>query len=108
MDNLKPKYNIVSTPGTTLGYKHTEESIKKMRNFVFSEEALARKKLTTINATVARSISVIVENVKNGEKFEYKSLTEAGNALKLSKSAISQALLKEKILKKTYLIKRKM
>jgi len=31
LDYLKPKYNIVKLAGSTLGYKHTEESLKKMR-----------------------------------------------------------------------------
>lgn len=43
LDNLKPEYNIVETAGSTLGYKHTEESLEKMRNFVLSAEVLAKK-----------------------------------------------------------------
>jgi len=33
LDNLKPDYNIVEKAGSTLGYKHTEESIKKNERF---------------------------------------------------------------------------
>jgi hypothetical protein len=55
LDNLKPQYNIVETAGSTLGYKHTEESIEKMRNFVLSEEVIARKRLATANATASSS-----------------------------------------------------
>lgn len=51
LDNLKPQYNIAEIAGSTLGYKHTEESIEKMRNFVLSAEVLARKRLATENAT---------------------------------------------------------
>ena len=39
MDSLKPTYNIVEIAGSTLGYKHSPESLEKMRNFVMSEEA---------------------------------------------------------------------
>lgn len=56
LDNLKPQYNIVETAGSTLGYKHTEESLEKMRNFVLSDEVLARKRLATENATASRRI----------------------------------------------------
>lgn len=33
LDTLKPEYNIVEIAGSTLGYKHSEESLKKMRDF---------------------------------------------------------------------------
>jgi group I intron endonuclease len=46
LDILKPEYNIVKIAGSTLGYKHTEESLKKMRDFVLSDEVLAKKKIS--------------------------------------------------------------
>ena len=38
LDVIKPEYNIVEKAGSTLGYKHTEDSLAKMRNFVLSDE----------------------------------------------------------------------
>ena len=32
LDRLNPEYNILSTAGSTLGYKHSEEAIAKMKN----------------------------------------------------------------------------
>ncbi len=84
LDNLKPEYNIVETAGSTLGYKHTEESLEKMRNFVLSAEVLAKKKLATANATASTRISIIVEDIETKKKSEYISLTEAGKALGVS------------------------
>jgi hypothetical protein len=107
LDNLKPQYNIVETAGSTLGYKHTEESIEKMINFVLSDEVLARKRLATANATASRRISIIVEDIETNEKSEYISLVEAGEALGVSKAAVSQALLNNRLVKKRYTIKRK-
>ncbi len=104
LDILKPEYNILEKAGSTLGYKHSEESIKKMRDFILSDEVMAKKKLSTKNATLARSISILVKNIKTEEKLEYKSLTEAANALGVTKGAVSQALLYKKLLKKTYFI----
>lgn len=106
LDNLNPQYNIVETAGSTLGYKHTEESIEKMRNFVLSDEVLARKRLATANATAARRISIIVEDIETNEKSEYVSLAEAGEALEVSRAAVSQALLNNRLIKKRYIIKR--
>lgn len=93
MDNLNPEYNIVKTAGSTLGYKHTEESLEKMRKFVLSVEALAKKRLSTVNATASRQIPIIVENIKTNEKSECISLAEAGKALGVSRAYVSQALL---------------
>jgi hypothetical protein len=107
LDNLKPQYNIVEIAGSTLGYKHTEESLEKMRNFVLSDEVLARKRLATTNATASRRISIIVEDIETNEKSEYVSLTEAGKALGVSKAAVSQAFLNNRLVKKRYAIKRK-
>jgi len=75
-----------------------------MRDFILSDEILAKKKLATKNATLARSISILVKNIKTGEKLEYKSMSEAANALGVTKGAVSQALLYKRILKKTYII----
>lgn len=107
LDNLKPQYNIVETAGSTLGYKHTEESLEKMRNFVLSEEVLARKRLATANATAKIRIPIIVEDIKTNERSEYISLAEAGEALGVSRAAVSQALLNNRLVKKRYALSRK-
>lgn len=64
MDLFKPEYNIVEIAGSTLGYKHTPESLAKMRDFVLSDEVRNRKALSTVNATAKRRIPIIVENLE--------------------------------------------
>jgi len=107
IDLLKPEYNIVQTAGSTLGYKHTPESLAKMRDFILSEEVLKRKALSTKNAAEARKISVIVENIKTKEKTEYGSMTEVGKVLGVHINAVSQAVKIQSLLKKTYLVTKK-
>lgn len=107
LDNLKPDYNIAETAGSTLGYKHTDESIAKMRNFVVSGEVKIIKALATKNATASRKVSIVIEDINTKEKLEFTSLTEAGKALGVTKGAVSQALLNNRILNKIYSIKRK-
>jgi group I intron endonuclease len=107
LTNFKPEYNLVTKAGSTLGYKHTPESIEKMRNFILSEEVKERKALATKNATEKIRISVIVKNIKTNEESEYISLKEAGQSIGVSRAAVSQALINNRIIKKIYSIKRK-
>ena len=102
MDLFKPEYNIAEIAGSTLGYKHTPESLAKMRDFVLSDEVRDRKALSTTNATAARRISIMVENTETKVKQKYTSLTEAGYALGVSKASVSQALINNRLIKKTY------
>jgi len=107
LDNLNPQYNIAEIAGSTLGYKHTEESLAKMRDFVLSDEVLERKRQATVNATAAIRIPIVVEDTKTNTKTEYISLVEAGNALGVSRAAVSQALANNRMLKKRYILTRK-
>jgi hypothetical protein len=106
LDKLKPLYNIVVKAGSTIGYKHTEETLQKMRDFILSDEMLAKKRLSTKNATAARKISITVKNIKTQEISEYKSITETANAIEVTKGAISQALKGNNLVKKLYYIER--
>lgn len=108
LDLLKPQYNIVQTAGSTLGYKHTPESLIKMRNFILSDEIKIKKALSTKNASEARRISVIVENIDTKEILEYTSMTEAGKSLGVHRNAISQAILNNRLVKKKYKITKNM
>lgn len=89
-----------------MGYKHTDKSLKKMRNFILSNKVLAKKRLTPKNATSSRRIPILVENIKTGNKFEFRSFTETGHALGVSRAAVSQALIKNRILNKIYCVKK--
>jgi hypothetical protein len=104
MDTLKPQYNIVEIAGSTLGYKHTPESLAKMRDFVLSIEVRDRKALSTANATAARRIPILIENMETKVQQEYSSLIEAGSALGVSKALISQGLINNRLIKKIYRI----
>lgn len=42
MDLLKPEYNILKTAGSSLGFKHSEETIAKLKALTFSPEHKAK------------------------------------------------------------------
>ena len=92
LDRIKPEYNIVEKAGSTLGYKHTEESLAKMRDFVLSDEVKIRKARSTANASAAKRVPIIVENIKTKEVSEYISMTEASKVLGVHKNAVGQAI----------------
>lgn len=75
-----------------------------MRDFVLSNEVRDRKALSTANATAARRIHILLENMETKVKQEYSSLTEAGFALGVSKALISQGLINNRLIKKIYRI----
>lgn len=100
IDLLKPDYNILKVAGSSLGVKRSIETIAKIREGALSrsEEALAKNRehlkilnasqkhkdhLTKLNASLehisktAKPVCVI--NMDNGEKIEYRSLTQAAN-----------------------------
>jgi group I intron endonuclease len=95
LDLLKPKYNILRLAGSSLGYRHTEETLAKFKERKHSEEARfkignsrigmtlseeTRTKISTILKGVG-GIKVWVTNIETKEIIEYKSLTEAALAV---------------------------
>lgn len=52
-------------------------------------------------------VSVIVKNIKNKEEIEYTSLTKAAEAIGISRTAVKKVFDSEKVLKKTYYIRKK-
>jgi len=108
IDLLKPEYNILPTAGSSLGFKHSEETLAKMSgvnnpNFgkILSEETrakIAAAKKGNLNAMFGKTkpegagkptqrISVL--DVVNNNTFEYDSMSAAARALDIKQSRIS-------------------
>ena len=45
MNLLNPKYNILKIAGSTLGHKHSQETLTKLKNYKPSTEALVKLRL---------------------------------------------------------------
>lgn len=70
IDLLKPEYNILSKAGSTLGYKHTTETLKKFKTRKFSKETL-------VNITKAAKGRVLSEETRT-------KISKARTGIKLS------------------------
>lgn len=124
LDLLKPEYNIHRKAGSPLGYKHTKETmdklriIAKMRNESEEERARvgnlhsyrteeskekARERILEINRAKARSVEVT--NVLTNEKFIYPTIKEAASGLNVHLNTVKRALKVKSLIKKTYSIK---
>lgn len=81
LDLLNPNYNVLEVAGSTLGYKHTEETLKGFKERILSEEARN-------NLSIAATGRILSEEVREkiSEKRKGIKLTEETRA-KISKSA---------------------
>lgn len=125
IDLLKPEYNILKVAGSSLGVKRSLETVAKIRAGALarSEEALAKNiehlkilnasqkhkdHLAKLNASLehisktAKPVWVI--NTDNGEKIEYRSLTQAAKFFKVHPETARRCIMGNKFLLNKYLI----
>ena len=106
MDLLLPEYNIAKFAGSNLGFRHRPGTFLKWKTLVLSEEDRKKKALSTINATAAIKIAVSIENINTNDILYYSSLANAGKALGVSRATVSQALLGNRLIKNTFLVRK--
>ena len=80
MDYLKPEYNVLKVAYSSLGYKHSEEALVKIK-----------KNLTNLNSN--KVIKVKVTNLQTNISHVYPSITDTAKKLNTSKSTITKYLL---------------
>jgi hypothetical protein len=93
---LKPEYNILPTAGSTLGYKHTEVSMAKLKSSKPSAQALAKLRLSKEEY----SNQVLVINKKTNHMKRFKSVRAAARDLNVSHSGIEYCMDKIILLKR--------
>jgi hypothetical protein len=86
MDLLKPEYNICKVAGSTLGKKHTKETIEKMK--------------------LSSNSVIFITNVKDSSKIEYYYAYEAAKHLNVCVRTLYNYTNTGKLLKGIYLINR--
>lgn len=128
LDLLQPEYNILNTAGSTLGYKHTEETRAILKARQFSDEykaklrehlarhnaseeqrAKARERMLSINEE--KGVSVEVLDLETQITTTYISLRKAAEAIGCTHGAIRLAEKRflergiNKPIKKRYVVK---
>lgn len=106
----KPKYNILKTAGSSLGYRHTLDSLSKLRSRVVSEATLEKMtnrvqtEQTKVKISNAIGIGVKVIDVDKEVVTVYSSKKEAAAFLGTSDSTVGRYIKSGKLLWDKYSI----
>lgn len=131
LETLKPEYNIAPLASNSLGWKHSEESLAKMREN-YSEDrrqqvgninkgkslSLETRELIRKSALLRESMSietrmkcavnvrpVIITNLDGSNAMNFVSMKEASIAISCNEKTIRRALNGDGIVKKNYIVK---
>ena len=118
LDTLKPKYNILKIAGSSLGYKHSSDTLLKFKERRLSAEALINLKLAKkgivpssplrrINHLLATGHITTVINKKDNSIKVYNSIRAVSRDIGISHATILNYINTNKWLKDIYLITRK-
>ena len=95
IDLLKPEYNVLKTAGSSLGHKHSEETLAKLSAISSNASEETRKKIgqAQIGNTKRWGVGVgrvEVIDLETKESFTFSSRAKAGEMLGVSEQSISQ------------------
>lgn len=89
IDRFSPEYNVLKIAYSSIGYKHTNESLEKVR-------------MNLVKLNLSKSVKVKVTNILTNISVEYDSIREAAKNLNVSKDTLKRNILESKLLKGMY------
>lgn len=117
IDCFKPEYNILTKAGSSLGFKHSEETLLKYKSRKLSDEALSNLKkaklgavlspLAKANQLLSKSHIIIIKDVETNTTKQYSSIRSAARELEVNHATLLNYLDKDKLFKGKYILKRK-
>jgi len=88
LDNYETKYNILKYAYSNLGYKHSEETKKKLSNIQSSPEYLIKINQKTFNLGENEVFTVIIQNIITGKENTIYFYKSAAKYLNISKTTL--------------------
>jgi hypothetical protein len=104
MDLLKPKYNILKSAGTVLGFNHNELTKNKIR---LARTGIKHSEETKLKIGSYRGIELVVTNLETKETVIYYSVRQAARELNTSSITIRRYTKSQKAFGGVYLIREK-
>jgi group I intron endonuclease len=114
IDLIKPEYNILAKAESSLGFKHSQETLNKYKSRKLSDKALTNLRKSKVGATLSPlalknrllSISnpVSITNTKTNEIKQYDSIREAARQLKTNHNTLRSYMQKGKLFRGVYMI----
>ncbi len=116
IDYFKPEYNILTTAGSSLHFKHSEETLFKFKSRKLSDKALYNLRkarvgavlspLAKTNQLLSTSHIVTLKNIETNDTKKYSSIRTAARELKVNHATLLNYINKDKLFKGKYMIKR--
>lgn len=118
IDLLKPQYNILKKAGSSLGFKHSEATLKKFRAKKFTPEQLEKVKMhlkelnskpfsPEIRAKISQGMAnfniktkgkkIVFTNIETQEILTFVSMRDAALNMKISRNTISKYLMSQEV-----------
>jgi len=117
IDHFKPEYNILSKAGSSLGFKHSEETLSTFRSRMLSNEALSNLRKAKVGATLSPlakanqllkvSHVITIKHTQTGSTKEYPSIRAAARELQVSHATLLNYIDKDKLFKGKFILKNK-
>ena len=117
LDSLNPEYNILKIAGSSLGYKHSEETKAKIKSYVYTEKVLKKMSAAGIGRTIpdkvkikigiALGMVVIITDVESKSSIEYYSIRAAARALNTNMTTVRNYIKSGKLYQDKYKIEKK-
>jgi len=114
---FKPEYNILSIAGSSLNFKHSEETLLKFKSRKLSSDALSNLRKSKVSAVLSflakanqllsTSHIIIIKNIVTNDSEQYSSIRSAAKKFEVSHATLLNYIDKNKLFKGKYIIKKK-
>lgn len=82
LDKFKPEYNILKVAGSSLGFKHSEETLELFKNRKVSEETKINLSLAATGRVLTKEERLKISQGRKGIKLSYQTRVKISDAAK--------------------------